>query len=416
MLLACTASMSDPDQMSLKLQLIPIALVAMVLSVVGVCGYYGWSSYRRSDLKARSRAAALGRRWTELESLAEQWSAWEPRNGEAWMLRANGASGQEDWQSAAKHLSSIPDGDPRIIPAMIELSKLSFTQLNDPLQGVAACERILRNDPAADGARQQLIWFYAMTLQREQLLNHIRTAIELGSEPRESYVYYFLVDTFRSAEAVKLNQKWLESAPQAEVFQVARIMHMSDRESGLSDSPDAATAVETPGALKGQSKLELVAELLKRYPHNVELLAYKAEDCLKAGDVECASTLLSQAPVGARQDSRFWRIRGWLHELDDKLELAADDYHQALKLHPVDWNTMNRLVIVERRRQNISEVERLNKLVEKAQSLRQFLQKLPAVEVVPPPALLELSKLARDCNDRLIEPGLVRRLASAGMR
>ncbi len=402
--------------MSFKLRLLLISLALVVLSVGGVCAYYGWSSYRQSYLKSRCRAAASGRRWNELEAAAGEWSAWDPRNGEAWILRAEAASARSDWQSAADYLWSIPDGDPRIVPGMIELSKVAFTHLNDPLKGVTACERILRNDPTAEGAHQQLIWFYAVTLQREKLLQQIRAAIEVEREPREAYVYYFLVDTFRSAGGVKLNQQWLESNPQAEVFQVARVLQMTDREAGSSETPSTAPAVKLPGAVAGQTKLEQVDELLKRFPQNVELLAYKAEECLKAGDVECATALLSQAPANAQQDSRFWRGRGWLHELNNELDEAAAAYHQALKIHALDWNTMNRLAIVERRRQNIAEVERLNKLVERAQALRRVLQRLTAVEMVPPQALQELARLARDCGDQLIEPALQRRMASSGMR
>ncbi len=402
--------------MSFKFRFILISLAAVALSVGGACAYYGWSSYQQSNLKARCRTAATGRRWKELESLAQQWSAWDPQNGEPWLLRAEAASGQSDWPSAAKYLWTVPDRDPRIVPAMIELSKLSFTHLNDPLQGVKACERILRNDPPAAGAHQQLIWFYAMTLQREKLLQHIRAAIAVEREPRESYVYYFLVDTFRSAGAVKLNQQWLESNPQAEVFQVAKVLQMSDREAGSSETPATSSTVEIPGSMEGHTKLEQVDKLLQQYPQNIELLAYKAEECLKAGDADCATALLSQAPASAKLDSRFWRIRGWLHELNGELDDAAAAYHQALKMHSLDWNTMNRLAIVERRRQNIAEVERLNKLVERAQALRRVLQRLTAVELVPPEMLQELAKLARECGDPLIGPALQRRLASNTMR
>ena len=397
--------------MSAKVRLIVILLAVAVCSLVGVGAYYGWGSYRQSQLKEQSRAASSASRWQELKALAADWSAWDPQNGEAWLLQAKAATELGEWPAAADLLWKIPDGDPRIVPGMIELSKLSFTHLNDPLRGVAACERILRNDPDADGARQQLIWFFAMTLQREKLLGQIREAIERGIEPREAYVYYFLVDTFRSAGAVKLNQQWLQSHPDTEVFLVAQVLQLSDREAGSSETASTGSTSAQSGKAEVHSKLEQVNALLKRFPQNVELLAYKAEECLKVGDAECATNLLAQAPANALEDSRFWRIQGWVHELNNELDDAVSDFREALKRYPLDVVSMNRLAIVERRRQNVAEVERLNLLVERARTLRKGLLKLPAVEIVPPPALRELAKFAQDCGDPLIGPALARRFA-----
>ena len=399
-----------------RLTLLSFAVIVVVAACVVPSTYRGWCSFRRREAAAQCRAALSRQRWDEMESIADRWSAWDPQNGEAWQYRAQAAGFKKDWPAAAKFLWRIPDGDPRMVQAMIEVSKLGFTHLNDPLQGVKACERILQNNPQAAGAQQQLIWFYAMTLQREKLLRQIRSAINVQSEPREAYVYFFLADTSRSGVAVKINERWLESAPDAELFQVARVLQLPDSEVEPSDTSTTPTVGETPRAPAGRSKQELVDELLNRFPHNVELLAYKAEERIAAGDVDGVATLLSQAPDAAKQDSRFWRIKGWLHESANELEEAAAAYRQALELHSLDWNTMNRLSVVERRRQNVSEVERLTKLVEHAKAIRKGLRQLSAVELVTPSILIELAKLARECGDWEIGPALEHRLAGEKAR
>ena len=394
-----------------RLTLLSFAVIAAVAACVVPPAYRGWCDFRKREAAAQCRAALSRQRWDEVESIADRWSAWDPNNGEVWQYRAQAAGFKKDWPTAAKFLWRIPDGDPRVVQAMIEVSKLAFTHLNDPLQGVEACERILRTEPKAAGAQQQLIWFYAMTLQREKLLKQIRTAINAQSEPREAYVYFFLADTSRSGMAVKINEQWLKSSPDAELFQVARVLQLPDSEVEPSDTSAAPAVGEAPRTPAGRSKQELVDELLNRFPHNVELLAYKAEERITAGDVDGVSKLLSQALDVAKHDSRFWRIKGWLHESANELEEAAAAYHQALELHSLDWNTMNRLSIVERRRQNVSEVQRLTKLVEQAKAIRKDLRQLSAVELVTPSILTELAKLARDCGDREIGPALERRLA-----
>ena len=395
-----------------RIVVVSAAIIVLALAICAPYAYDPWSSYRRNDLAEQCRAARSRQRWDDLQLLADRWTAWDSQNGEAWMFRAQAASGRHEWATAASHFWRVPDTDARAIPAMIELSKLAFTHLNDPLKGVEACERILRIDPRAAGAHQQLIWFYAMTLQREKLLKQIRAAIDVQREPREAYVYFFLADTLRSGGAVELNEHWLEAAPDSELFLVARVLQLPDLETESPDTPTTAPVGEHPKPMTGRSKLERVEELLKRFPHNIELLAYKAEDRTAAGDIDSAAALLSQAPDAAKQDNRFWRIQGWLHESNNELEEANTAYRRALELHVVDWNTMHRLAVVERRRQNVVEVQRLTKLVERANEIRKVLRRLQAVELVTPAILFELTKLYRECGDREIAPALERRLAN----
>lgn len=395
---------------------IVVLSVAVVAIVVAPLGYHGWQDLRRSDLSAKCRDASQRRRWDELQELADRWSAWDSENAEPWWFRAQAASGQRDWVTAVDSFWRVPDSDPRAVPAMIEVSKMTFTHLNNPLRGVQACQRILRNDPRAAGAHQQLIWFYAMTLQREQLLKQIRAATQAQREPPEAYVYFFLADSFRSSIAVTLNKQWLQSTPNEEAFQVAHVLHLPDSDADSSVTPTTVSVGTDPQPSAGRSKRERVAELLKRFPHNLELLAYVAQDRLTTGDVSGAASLLSQAPEAAQHDSRFWLIQGWLHESQNELDEAAKSYRKALKLRALDWNSMNRLAVVERRRQNLDEVQRLTKLVERAHAIRKQLRQLPAIEMVTPTILRDLATLARDCGDQEIAPALERRLSGAQPR
>lgn len=386
--------------------------VVVVTILAASLPHFGRDS-QRIQLTAKCREAHQRQRWDELQSLAEPWSKWDSQNGEPWMFLGHAASGRRDWSTAVACYSRVPEPHPGFVPAMIQVSDMSFEHLNEPLKGVDACHRILKVDSRAAGAQKQLIWFYTMTLQRAKLLKQIDSAVKAKKEPRESYAYYFLVDSFRSKFAVQLNQRWHESAPDEEVFQVARALHLPNEDA---DSPDSATTAadgsETSPAA-GRSKRELLEKLLIRFPHNIELLAYLAQDRLNSGDVAGAAALLSQVPAAAEQDSRFWLIQGWLHESNNNVDEAATAYRHALELHPMDWNTLNRLAVVERRRQKIDEVQRLTKLVERAYSLRKQLRELPAIEKITPEILHDLASLAHDCGDQKIGPALRRRFETA---
>lgn len=395
-----------------------IVVLCLAVAIIGVTplAYHGWQELRRSDLSAKCRNAGQHYRWDELRVLADRWSEWDSQNPDPWLFRAQAASGQRDWTAAVDSFWRVPDSDARVVPAMIEVSKITFSHLNDPLRGVQACQRILRNDPRAAGAHQQLIWFYAMTLQREQLLKQIRAAVQAKSEPREAYVYFFLADTYRSGIAVTLNEQWLQSTSNEETFLVAHALHLPDADADSSVTPTTGSVGAEPQPSAGRSKRERVNELLRRFPQNLELLAYAAQDRLTFGDVAAAAELFSQAPEAAQRDSRFWLIHGWLQESHNDLDEAAKSYRKALELRAFDWITMNRLAVVERRRRNLDEVQRLTKLMLRAHAIRKQLRQLPAVEMVTPTILRDLATLARDCGDREIGPALERRLSGTQSR
>ena len=393
-----------------------LVIVALVAAIGSPFVYREWRSYQRFDFAKQCREAQIDRRWEDLQSLADRWSSWDSDNGEAWMFRGRAASGRRDWSAAASYFWQVPESDSRSIPAMIELSKIAFAHLNEPLKGVEAAQRILRNDPHASVAQKQLIDFYATTLQRDKLLRQIHTAIREQSEPRESYVYAFLLYTLRSKGAVELNEHWLERSPDEEIFLVARALQLPEPKSKSQEAPASVPAGDQSMLTSERSKMDLIDELLTRFPQNIELLAYKAEDRVDAGDLDGATSLLSKAPDAAKRDGRFWRIKGWIHESHDELDDAATAYRRALELHSVDWNAMNRLAVVERRLQNVAEVERLTKLVERAQEIRQLLRKTTEMEMVTPSILVELAKFYRDCGDRVIGPALERRLSRVQAR
>jgi len=397
-----------------------ILTMALIVAAVAALGapvaWQRWNDHRRVQLAKQCRLARESQRWEDLQALAEDWTRWDPQNGDAWLSRGMAAKGRQEWSDAAKYFWNVPDATPQAIPAMIELSKLAFTQLNDPLKGVEACERILKIDPLAQGARQQLIWFYAMTLQRVKLRQQILDAIKLQREPREAYVYYFLLQTLRSQDGVDLNSRWLQEAPDSELFLVARVINLPDPQTESPETPMSSSANENQDAQNGKTKLQQVDELLARFPHNLELIAYKTEERFASGDVSQAARILKNAPQSAAQDGRFWRFKGWLHEINDELDSAIAAYHKALELHPIDWNTMNRLAIVDRRAQNPSEVKRLTDLVERGNETRKQLRQQKAVEIVSPQMLQELLSLFKACNDHEIAQALENRLTSGRKR
>ena len=392
-----------------------LILVAVVLCTSPIALRH-WNDYRCTALAKQCRLARNSEEWDQLQSLAIDWTNRDPQSGEAWLNRGVAAMGVGAWKEAADHFWQVPDSTPQAVPAMIELSKLSFTHLNQPLTGEAACERILRGNPRAAGARQQLIWFYAMTLQRAKLRQQILKAVQLESEPREAYIYYFLLYSLKSEEAVALNTRWLEGSPDSELFLVARVINSPDPRIGSSEIPDPSSNDKNRSDAIENDKVGQVAQLLIRFPRNLELIAYLAEERFARGDFVQAAEILKNAPESASQDGRFWRFKGWLHEVNGELPESIAAYRQSLELHPTDWNTMNRLAVVERRVNNQPAVKRLTDLMERGNETRRSLRKEKAIEVTAPKILLDLASLFRDCGDHQIAAAMEVRLAQARRR
>jgi tetratricopeptide (TPR) repeat protein len=371
-------------------------------------GHSWWAGSRVKSLGAECRLAYERQDWSALESAARRWTESDADRVDAWLYLAEAANRRGDYAQAAKHLERIPASAPGAVNALIGLMDLQFGPLNRPLDGVATCERILMLEPDSAIAHQRLIFFSAMTLQRPKLIRQIRQAIERRCEPREAYVYLLLADSLRLSNGAASNTQWLASDPDSELFLAAQAVHTAvGLEGGIpQDAPEVVRVIRKAAAAKDQ----ILADLLRRFPRNVELLAYQLGQSLTAGDVERVRQLLSQAPKAAEEDNRFWRFRGWFLAQNHQHEQAERAYGRALTLHPLDWTTRHQLAELHRRRGNFDEVARLQKLASQGRELAHRFLQSPNARAVAPQLFAELANYAEVCGDAQVASALQRRL------
>lgn len=360
------------------------------------------------ELGRLCKEASRRQQWDTLQEHAERWTRIEPHNGKAWMYAARALQQQREFDQAAICLARVPDDSPESQSARFAQVELAFGSCNRPEEGASICESILERDPRSRMAHQRLIFYLAMTLQRHRLQTRIRAAIDSESEPPEAYVYLFFADSLHFSNATSWNGQWMQGNVESELFEVAQAVciaqtldtsiSMDDREESLA----ARRALEKKGPV--------MDELLERYPHNIELLAYHLRESVKSGDVNRALSLLSQAPVESESDGRFWRYKGWVNFQRGELTEAEDAYHRALKLHPLDWATRHFLAELYQRQQNFQEAGRLRELVSRANELRRTLHVAPSAREVPKEVLRKLANYAADCGDSQMADALQRRL------
>lgn len=356
-----------------------------------------WKAAKENWYVSQCRELRSARKWADLRRISEQWSAWDPSAIDAKLFDADASTHLQDFAAAAELLSSIPESHPKSLPSLVALSTMQFGPLGRPLDGARTCERILRIDHRATAAHQQLIEFYAVTLQRRKLEQQIRYAIDCSREPPKAYIYLFLMDTMRIAGASESNSRWLEQAAGSELFEVARVLHMPEPDNG----------VKSPS---GDDKYSLADALLRRFPHNLEVLAYKVDVSLRSGDIQEVMALLSSLPAEADDDNRFWRAKGWLHLNRNELEKAQEALDHAISLFRMDWSARNLLADVLRKTGRLIEAEKLHELVQAARKLRTQINAIALDSDIPHEILSELASLANQCGDVQVSDSLNRRL------
>lgn len=343
-----------------------------------------------------------------MENIARRWTLAAPASGEPWMQLGEAQLKQRNFQQALESFRRVPETAPEAETAAISRIDLLFGPLNRPMDAASACEQALARNPQSRIARQRLIFFLAMTLQRTELVRQIRAAIESHSEPIEAYVYLFMVDTLMFSNGIEVNSRWLRTDPTSELFEVAQAIFVAETlDFSLSmDDLAAAQAARRDAARRD----DVLNGLLQQYPHNKELLAYKIRKLIEVGDVASVVNLLAEATVECETDSRFWRYKGWVHVQRSELADARAAYRRAIELNPQDWVTRHMLADVLQQEQRFDEVQALRVLAVRGRNLQNSLRNAPSARDVPAVLLLELADFAATCGDEQASRALRKRI------
>jgi tetratricopeptide (TPR) repeat protein len=369
-------------------------LIAGLLLICMPAGYGLLAHWRHDSIRACSRECRelSGRgQWSRLAAVAERWTNVEPDRADPWLFRAEAAEGLGDWTHVVQYLDRVPRGDPRTNSALIRKATVEFENLNRPWDGARTCDEVLQSEPRALVAHQQTIFFYAMTLQRAEMVRRIRRAIRIQRESPESYVYLVGASWLYSGSLYRHNTRWLESDPDNEGFQVARALQVYTSRA-KSDLEHAAEFEHIPPA----------EQLLAQYPHNLELVAYFLNRNITEGNLERVRELLQAVPADlADSDARFWRGRAWCEDSSGELESAERSLRKAFELDRYWWQIHFQLHDLLRRVGRREESARFFKIYQVSKSLSTTIMTLlQSVEGLDQQefcrSMLELAELIED--------------------
>jgi tetratricopeptide (TPR) repeat protein len=378
-------------------------VAAILLSVSGgFWGYHRWRESRILSLHDECRRAQDASEWVQLENAARQWSTLRPSDADCWLFLAIALQEKGDIESSAMALTHLPDQHPKTIPALLELSALQFGPLNRPLQAVQTCQRILKIQPKVLEAHRRIIYFDAMTLQRSSMTKQIYRSIELGTEPREAYVYLMLAETPIFTNGFETVNRWLQNDPESELYLVARTVQLAENLSMLRDPTDESNAQLARAH-------QILTEYRQRFPTNRVVLWYFLKNAARQSDVEKVGKLLAEIPPDAGDESLFWRYRGWYHAQVEEHKEAEAAYRRAGELTPLDSQIWHELADVLRRLGKLPEANAMQSVAAHGRQLRLEIQKLNDAASITDTLLDKVRIYAEACGDYRVGQALRRR-------
>ncbi|MGB4709881.1 MAG: tetratricopeptide repeat protein [Fuerstiella sp.] len=365
-----------------------VAGIALLLGVSLACH---WVTRTKTDEQYRIECKTLSdtSQWNKLEQLAREWTGVSAMPDEAYLYLAEAQFESGQTQQALETLVLVPAKSPRSFAALITACNLQFGELNRPMDGVETLKLMIKRKPTSISSRQRLIFFYAITLQRQEMLNAIYDAIEFRAEPPDAYVYLMLADHLSFTNGFARNSEWLESDPDSEVFQVARIVQLIDNIETTEN--DHAKAVL-------ERYLQTFNELRQKHPQNTVLLVTAVERAAKQFNVSEVDTLIQQVPL-EQQDSVILRWKAWVQFQQDAFESCQELLHQSLSQYPLDWHTWHELSACRRRLGDIEGASQAAEIALIGKALRKEMLQLDDASAISTDTLRRLQQYAERCGE-----------------
>ena len=381
-----------------------LSLFVVVLVVAALWGRASLHAYRTSQFEAACRIAREDRNWTQLQEVAEQWTAWDPAEAKGWWAAAEAAQEQDEFEAMAACLGRIPDTDPNIAFALAEKANLEWAALNRPMDALATSERVIQLDPRLVETHSRVISFYAMNQQRIPMLRAIRKAVDAGAEPREAYTYLVMADVLAFTNGSELNERWMQASPEEPRFKIGLAVNTAMRLVMNQETSPTPEIIELNNQAKQQISL-----FLKEFPHDPVILTFLMHQAYRAGDIRRMEELLAMVDDQGSQDHMIWVYRAWYHTQVNELPAAEEAILEALRLHPMSPLAHHEYANLLRLQQR-PEVAKEQRLAAYGRDLRSQLLLLPTAVDLTTVLLVQIQSYAEACGDSQIAAAIGRRL------
>lgn len=333
----------------------------VLLTVVVFGSFLLWSrSQQKRSISALREQFQMAREkgdWARCEQTAIEWGLLDPLSSEPILSAAVAAKNQNAVDRAVGYLMQLPSNAP--VEALLDLSRLQFSELDDPIHAIETTQRIAKRMPSNRDAHLQLLYYWAMTRQSSKLIEEAQRGIRDGAYSLETFAYLFEGDRVRFKDELETNRRWSESWPDVECFHVAAVLAMV-REAERLESKDGKSEFD-PIDLRKKLDEDL-ALLGHTFPENQDVIAFRIQRAMNNGDAAIVRKLLKSAPGAFDRDHRYWRVQGWLLDFEQKPEEAVKEYSRSLAINPFDMQNYFERAGVYRQLGQLAQVESDTKL------------------------------------------------------
>lgn len=400
-----------PPNMSLRASVSSPALVSCLtwLAILAASAGLGWAGYSagRRSLTGRVQADATRaldeQRWETAATSARTWTTLAPGDRTAWLTLASAEQGRRRFPETADALGHIPPSDPRFPNIGLLRADLLLSELGDLPAAEKTWEQVVRVDPTAAQGWQRLIYIYALTFRRDEMLETIRKAVLQRREPPEAYGYAIASRGLSFSDAVVLLLRCGEVHPENETIQVARAIAIA-----IAPVRDSTLLFPDPAIMPGSTAE--AERLLKVYPRNPVLFDFFAERWIREGETERVRTLLGDQAANSRQP-RILAVQGWLSSMDRQPDRANECFEQAVALNPLDWRSRHMWSTTLRALKKADRARHEAQLGLRGKELEREILQLQNAAAASAELMERVRQYIQDCGERELALALAERLS-----
>jgi tetratricopeptide (TPR) repeat protein len=376
-------------------RMVMICLLAAVPIVLGLSQAYStWRAFRAGQYRDGCQKFVAERDWPRLLACARQWRNWDGVNSAPLLFEAEACVQLDRKEEAVSAILSVDDHYPGALEALTIAGDIQFGDLNRPFDAEATWNRMLKINERADLPYQRLIYLHAMLLERGKMRQLIRQAMELQCEPQESFTYLIQSDVLNFTDGRHVMARWARTTPDSERIRAAEAVYLAKNNS--------TNTVRTfgPQAVASGDR-SIVDELRKKYPENIELLAFQIEYAMGDGQIEGVGRLLENLPAATAEDGRFWRYRGWYLTQTRDLAAAEESLRRAVELNPFDWRARLDLSTCLRALKRTDESKEFSRVSILGKALERRLFEAPNARDLPPEVVEKVQEYIEAVGDPL---------------
>jgi tetratricopeptide (TPR) repeat protein len=291
----------------------------------------------------------VSRQFTDAKSRADKALAARPTHVPALILRANALAGLNKLDDAVAEVEAAIRTDPDRSESYANLGMMQLVR-GDRAQAEAAFKKAVATDEKSTEARLALANFFAVSGRRAEAEAQFKAALAIDSKDvlANRALAYFYVASGRAPEA----EAHLKVAADAAANNSGRLV-LADYYIAMRRAEDARRVLEqvaaagTDGFATAKLRLaaldmdsdpaasvQLVEDVLGRYPAHVDGLIAKAELMARAGkpDESLAAARSAVASNGQSARAQFALGKAYVRKRDEADAIAA--FNQALQLNP----------------------------------------------------------------------------------